>query len=178
MSVLFHTYVYEPWVDERNSGKRVTNLDHPGTQKREYILNPRFITDLVDNTLGSSFKYSDNFGDRRERWSTVICDKTVTQIKSALDSTPHSYAIKLPIYANNDGESANATTTDTTIQWSTIVFADRYNPDPENKCWVVYNKGSFKRVKVLVHLAIEDIVSLVATGTTSATFSTVAEFVV
>ena len=79
----------------------------------------------------------------------------------------------MPIHPNNRIEN---TPVDTTIQWATIAYADRYNPDPENHCWVIYDRGSFKRVEVLVNLAIEDVVDLVRTGTTSTTYSTVEDY--
>ena len=173
MAVLFLAKVYKPWVDERDSGNRVTLLDRPVQYARDFVLNPHFIADLVTHTKGSTFAYSDNFGDRRERHSTIICNKTVSEITAYFDTTPDSNAITLPIYPNNNAEKIPV---DTTIQWSTIAYADRYNPDPEKNCWVIYDRGSFKRVEVLVNLAIEDIVSLVKTGTTSTTYSTVEDY--
>lgn len=173
MAVLFHALVYKPWVDSRDSGKRVTTLDHSTEYKREMILNPYFISELKTHAKGSTFSYSDNFGDRREGPSTIICDHTVAQIKAHADTAANSNFIKLPIYKNNNRLNA---TTDTTINWATIAYADRYNPNPENTCWVIYDRGSFKRVEVLVALAIEDIVRLVASGNTTATFSTTFDF--
>jgi hypothetical protein len=173
MPVLFGTHVYLPWVDARDSSKRVARLDHSPEYKRFFVLNPLFITDLKTHAKGSTFKYSDNFGDRRERWSTVICDHSVAQITTHMDEAAHTNAITLPIHPNNNPEK---TAVDTTIQWRTIAYVDRYNPDPENHCWVIYDKGSFRRVEVLCNLALEDIPDLIKTGTTSTTFSTVPDF--
>jgi hypothetical protein len=173
MAVLFHAQVFKPWVDSRDSGLRVTSLDHPTSYKREFVLNPYFISELKTHTKGSTFHYSDNFGDRREGPSTIICDHTVAQIKAHADTTANSNFIKLPIYINNN---RNNSTVDTTINWATIVYADRYNPNPENTCWVVYDRGSFKRVEVLCNLAIEDVVRLVTGGNTTTTFSTAIDF--
>jgi len=173
MAVLFLAKVYRPWVDERDSGNRVAKKDRVPELSRDFILNPLKISDLLTHTKGSTFKFSDNFGDRRERWSTIICNKTVAQVEAYLDTAPFSNAITLPIHPNNNPEK---TAVNTTIQWAQICYVDRYNPDPENHVWVIYNKGSFKRVEVLCNLALEDVVDLVRGGTTSSTFSTVPDF--
>ena len=171
--ILFEAFVYKPWTDERNSGLRVTNLDHAPQYKRQFVLNPYLISEVTTTTTGTTFKYTDNFGDRREKPSTISCNLTVTQLKSIADTTANSNTIKLPIYKNNNRNNA---TTDTTILWSNIVYCDRYNPAPDNCCWVVYTQGAFKRKEVLVNLAIEDIVRLVKSGNTTRTFSTVHAF--
>jgi hypothetical protein len=171
--ILFLTKVFRPWVDERDSGNRVSKLDYSTEGHRDFVLNPYFITDLLVHASGSTFKYSDNIGDRREKWSNVICDKTVAQIITIADTAAHTNAITLPIHKNNNPEKD---TVDTTIAWATIAYAVRYNPDPEHHCWVVYDRGSFRRVEVLCHLALEDIVDLVRSGTTTSTFSTVPDF--
>jgi hypothetical protein len=173
MAVLFISKVYKPWTDARDSSNRVGALDDSDHGFRSFVLNPYFITDLKTHTNGSTFSYSDNLGDRREKWSTIISDHTVAQVQAHLESSPNSNSITLPIHKNNNPEKE---TTDVTIQWATIAYADRYNPDPENHAWVVYDKGSFKRVEVLVNLAIEDIVDLVRSGSTTTTFSTVPDY--
>ena len=174
--ILFIAKIYQ-WTDERDSGKRITHLDHPTTTPtyhREYVINPHFITDLTTNaTYGSNLKYSDNFLDRREKWSTIICDKTVAQIKTYMDTAANSNTIKLPIHPNNNPDK---TAVDTTIQWANIVYADRYNPNPDNHCWVCYIQGAFKRKEVLVNLAIEDVMRLVKSGNTTTTFTSVHNF--
>ena len=183
MSVLFLAHVYKFWSDSRDSKNRVTTLDHSPQNKRLFVLNPYFISDLKAYTLpsgatGSIFRYSDNIGDRREGPSTIICDKTVSQIIAYADTAPNSTAITLPIYPHAEQWGTPKfplrTPVDTTIRWASIAYADRYNPDPENKSWVVYDRGSFKRVRVLTNLALEDIRDLVTGGSTSSTFSTVA----
>jgi len=173
MAILFLAHVFRPWTDSRDSGNRVVTLDHSPEYKRSFVLNPLKISDLLPHAKGSTFKFSDNFGDRRERYSTIICDKTVAQITAILDTAPFSNAITLPICPNNNHEK---TPVDTVIQWSQICYADRYNPDPENFCWVIFNKGSFKRVEVLCNLAIEDVVDLVRSGSTTTTFSSVSDY--
>jgi hypothetical protein len=174
VAILFKSFLFRPWVDQRDSGRRITSLDHPGTFKREFVINPYFITDLKTHAKGSTFAYSDNIGDRREKWSTVICDKSVAQIQAYLETTPFSHTVTLPIHKNNNPENE---TVDTTIMWSTISYVDRYNPDPENHVWIVYDKGSFKRVEVLCNLALEDVLDLVRYGSTSTTFSTVPDVI-
>jgi hypothetical protein len=176
MSVLFITKVYL-WEDQRDSKNRVSPLDISKHGFREFVLNPYFITDLKTNALGSEFLYSDNIGDRRERWSRIVCDKTVAQIITYSDTAPASTAITLPIYPFNNPWGTPKfplrDTVDTTIGWASIAYVERYNPDPAHKCWVVYDKGSFKRVEVLTNLALEDVPDLVRGGSTSTTFSTV-----
>jgi hypothetical protein len=171
--ILFLAQVYKPWVDQRDSSNRVTTLDHEPEYKREFVLNPHCISDLKVHTKGSTFKFSDNFGDRREKYSIIICNKTKAQIEAIMDTVPFSNAITLPIHKNNNPEKE---TVDTTIQWAQIAYVDRYNPDPENHCWVVYTRGSFKRIEVLCNLSIEDVVDLVRSGTTTTTASTVPDF--
>jgi len=169
--ILFIAKVYKPWTDERDSSKRVASIDGAS---RDYVINPHFMTDITTNTTyGSNLKYSDNFLDRREKWSTMIIDKTPANIKTYMDATPNSNTIKLPIYPNNN---PTKTAVDTTIQWATIVYADRYNPDPDNKCWVCYIQGAFKRREVLTALAIEDVMRLVRSGNTTTTFTSVHNF--
>jgi hypothetical protein len=171
--ILFQCFLFKPWVDARDSGNRVTTLDHATSYKREFVLNPHNISDLKSHAKGSTFKFFDMFSDRRERWSDVICNKTVAQIEAIMDTAPHTNAITLPIHKNNRIENE---TVDTTIQWSQIAYVDRYNLDPEHHVWVVYAKGSFKRVEVLCNLALEDIVDLVRGGTTTTTFSSVSDY--
>jgi hypothetical protein len=171
--ILFLTKVFRPWVDMRDSKWRVSALDNSTEGHRDFVINPYFITDVLTHTKGSTFKMSDNIGDRREKWSTVICDKTPAQLITIADTAAHTNAITLPIHKANDPERD---TVDTTIAWATIAYAVRYNPDPENHCWVIYDRGSFRRVEVLTNLALEDIVDLVRGGSTSTTFSTVPDF--
>lgn len=174
MPILFLAQVYKPWVDFRDSSYRVATIDDSSEGHREFILNPFFITDVTSHTKGSTFLYSDNIGDRRESPSRIICNKTVAQLKTIADSTAHSNAITLPIHIHNNPEKD---TVDTTIPWATIAYAVRYNPDPEHHVWVVYDRGSFKRVEVLCNLALEDVEDKVrGAGTTSTTFSTVEDF--
>lgn len=178
MPVLFLTKVYQ-FEDQRDSSNRVSVLDENTEGHRDMVLNPFFMTDgLVDATYGSSWKYSDNIGDRREKWSRIIIDHTIAEVIAHADTAAHTNAITLPIYphANPWGTPffPLRTTVDTTIPWAAIAYAIRYNPDPQHKCWVVYDKGSFKRVEVLCNLALEDVPDLIrGAGTTSTTFSTV-----
>jgi hypothetical protein len=175
--LLFITKVFV-WEDLRDSSNRVSVLDENTEGHRDFVLNTHFITDLKSHTLGSEFLYSDNIGCRREKYSRVVCDKTVAQIVALMDTTPHTNAITLPIFphANPWGSPffPLRTPVDTTIPWATIAYVVRYNPDPAHKVWVVYDKGSFKRVEVLTDLALEDVPDLIrGGGTTSTTFSTV-----
>lgn len=181
MAILFIAEVYEPWADERDSSNRVSVLDNSKVGRRDFVLNPFFMTDGKVHAKGSTWKYSDNIGDRREKWSDIIINKTIAQIEALVDTAAHTNAITLPIYPHSNPWGTPffplRTPVDTTIPWCTIAYAVRYNPDPENKCWVVYDKGSFKRVEVLCELAIEDVVDLVRqVGTTSTSFSTVPDF--
>ena len=102
----------------------------------------------------------------------------MAEIIAYADTAAHTNAITLPIYPHNDPWGTPyfplRDTVDTTIPWCTISYVQRYNPDPQHKVWVVYDKGSFKRVEVLCDLALEDVPDLVrGAGTTSTTFSTV-----
>jgi hypothetical protein len=175
--ILFHCKVYS-WIDERDSTKRVSKSDHPSSDgtvhHREYVINPNFMTDITTNsTYGSNLKYSDNFYNRREKYSSLIIDKTPAQIKTYMDSTPNSNTIALLIHPNNNPDK---TAVSTTIQWSNIILADRYNPSPDNHCWVKYLQGAFKIKEVLVNQNIEDIVRLVRSGNETATFTSVHNF--
>ena len=175
--LLFKTKVFS-WTDLRDSSNRVSVLDEETEGHRDFVLNTYFITDIKSHTLGSSFVYSDNIGDRREGPSLIVCDKTVAQLNALIDTTPHTNSITLPIYphANPWGTPffPLRDTVDTTILWCTIAYVVRYNPDPVHKVWIVYTKGSFKRVEVLCDLALEDVPDLIrGAGTTSTTFSSV-----
>ena len=169
--ILFIAKVYKPWTDSRDSSKRVMTIDGAS---REYVLNPHFMSDIVTSaTHGSDLKYSDNFLDRREKWSTLTIDKTPANIKTYMDATPNSNTIALKICPNNNPDK---TAVSTTIQWANIVYADRYNPNPGNFCWVTYLSGAFKRKEVLCNQAIEDIMRLVRSGNTTTTFTSVHNF--
>jgi hypothetical protein len=175
--ILFIAKIYS-FIDSRDSGKRISKLDHPNAtdtvHHREMILNPHFISDMTVNaTYGTNLKYSDNFFDKKERYSTVIVDKSISAIKTYTDTAPNSNTIQLPIYPNNNPDK---TAVNTTIQWASIIYADRYNPNPDNKCWVVYLQGAFRRREVLVALAIEDVMRLVKSGNTTSTFTSVHNF--
>ena len=177
MAVPFLCKVYV-WEDIRDSSNRVSVLDENTEGHRDFVLNPYFITDIKAHALGSEFKYSDNIGDRRERYSRVVCDHNVAQLIAHAVEVAHTNAITLPIYphANPWGTPffPLRTPVDITIPWCTIAYVVRYNPDPQHKVWVVYDKGSFKRVEVLTNLALEDVPDLIRlVGTTSTTFSTV-----
>ena len=169
--ILFISKVYKPWTDSRDSSKRVTSLDNAS---REYVLNPHFMTDITTNaTYGSNLKYSDNFLDRREGLSSMIIDKTPAQIVTYANTAANSNTIALQICPNNNPDK---TAVSTTIQWANIVYADRYNPNPGNFCWVVFLEGAFKRKEVLCNQAIEDIMRLVRSGNTTTTFTSVHNF--
>lgn len=173
MAILFLAHVFRPWTDARDSGNRVVTLDHSPEYKRSFVLNPLNISDLKTHAKGSTFKFFDVPTDRRERWSDIICDKTVAEIEAILDTAPHTNSITLPIHKNNRIENE---TVDTTILWDHIAYCDRYNLDPENHSWIIYRKGAFKRVEVLCNLAIEDVISRVRSGSTTTTFSSVSDY--
>lgn len=159
------------WDESRTSGNRKTNLDGAS---REFLLNPHFMTDITTNaTYGSNLKYSDNFLDRREGLSTLIINKTPAQIITYANTAANSNTIALKICPHNNPDN---TAVSTVIQWANIVYANRYNPNPGNFCWVVYLEGAFKRKEVLVNLAIEDVMRLVRSGNTTTTFTSVHNF--
>ena len=168
--ILFIAKVYN-WTDSRDSSKRKVALDGAS---REYVLNPHFMTDITTNaTYGSNLKYSDNFLDRREGLSSMIIDKTPAQIVTYANTAANSNTIALKICPHNNPDK---TAVSTTIQWANIVYADRYNPNPGNFCWVVFLEGAFKRKEVLCNQAIEDIMRLVRSGNTTTTFTSVHNF--
>ena len=166
----FITKVYS-YVDSRHSGKHKTNLDGAS---REMLLNPHFMTDITTNsTYGSNLKYSENFSDRREGLASLIIDKTPAQIVTYANTAANSNTIALKICPHNNPDK---TAVSTTIQWANIVYADRYNPNPGNFCWVVFLEGAFKRKEVLCNQAIEDVMRLVRSGNTTTTFTSVHNF--
>lgn len=157
------------WVDNRDSKLRVPAMDtaHPGY--REYVLNPNRISDLKVHGTGSSFLFSDNHRDRRESNSYIECDLTVAQIITAHDTAFHSRFITLPFCPKND---PTKTPIDTTLDTDDTAYYDRYNPDPDNFVWLIYDRKAFRRVEQLVKYSLEDIPDVALTGTTTSTTTT------
>lgn len=152
------------WSDSRDSTRRVNVMDNG---HRDILVNPNHMSDiLVDPSSASKciLKYWDNHLDRREGYSVIHADNTVASIIAASDTPFDSVMITLPIHRHNNPEEK---TVDTTIPVKCLAYADRYNPDPNNHCWVVYYNAAFKRREVLTHLSIEDIEHTSETGSTT-----------
>lgn len=164
------------WSDQRDSAYRIAPTDKLGY--REILLNPNRISDLVeagDSTIQipkSVFKYFDNPLDRREKWGVVKANIAVSTIINAADTAFASNMITINIHKNNNPDNA---TVATTIPVSCIAYADRYNPDPDNHCWIVYYNAAFKRREVLADLTIEQLEDIAETGATTTSTTTTTE---
>jgi hypothetical protein len=161
------------WVDSRDSRKRAHARDIAFTGYREFLINPNRISDLKDRSTlvlaRSSFLFSDNHRDRRENNSYVECNLTPTQIQTAHDTAFHSKFITLPFCPKNNPLK---TPVDTTLDVEDLAYFDRYNDDPDNFCWLVYNRKAFRRVEQLVAYNIEQVEDIAETGTTTTTTTT------
>jgi hypothetical protein len=155
------------WRDQRDSSNRVAPLDGA---YREFILNTNRISDIIDeSTLAipkSRFNYSDNPADRREGLSMVRVLLSPAQLITLFDTSPFSQAITLRIHKHNNPAKD---TVDTTIGVWSIAYVDRYNPDPDHHVWVIYYKGSFKRMEVLCNHGLEEFIDIIQSGSTSST---------
>lgn len=161
------------WVDQRDSTKRVHKRDIWGDTYREFLLNPNRIVDLKDRSLlqvaKSSFLFSDNHRDRRESNSYLEVNLSPAQIEAAHNTAFFSKFITLPFCPKNNPLK---TPVDTTIDVEDIAYFDRYNDDPDNFVWLVYNKKAFKRVEQLVAYNIEQVEDIAETGATTTTTTT------
>jgi len=163
------------WSDSRDSTRRIAPADVSGS--RQILLNPnRFsdikVRDLTLVTSKSIFKFFDNHLDRREGYSVVKADDPVVSLITAADTAFHSNMITLPIHKNNNPDNA---TVDHTMNVDCIAYADSYNPDPTNHCWVVYYNAAFKRREVLTSYNIDQIADIAETGSTTTTTTSTTE---
>jgi hypothetical protein len=166
------------WIDNRDSKKRVHLRDTWDTGMREFVINPNRISDLKVHydangiADGSQFLFSDNHRDRRESNSFIICNQTVAEIEAAHNTPYFSKFTTLPFFHKNN---PNRVPVDTTLDVEDIAYFDRYNPDPLNYVWLVYNRKAFKRVEQLVNYNLEQVPDVLLTGTTSTTTTTPAD---
>ena len=164
------------WVDSRDSRKRTHARDIWSTGYREFLLNPNRIVDLKDrSTLAvakSSFLFSDNHRDRREGNSYLEVNLSPAQIEAAHNTAFFSKFITLPFCPKNDPDK---TPVDTTTDVEDIAYFDRYNADPDNFVWMVYNRKAFRRVEQLVAYNIEQVEDVAETGATTTTTTSTEE---
>lgn len=174
---IFIANVYS-WSDQRDSAYRIAPADIRKQGYRRIVLNPNRISDLVvgddstDNVPTAWFKYFDNLGDRRERWSFVKAYISVAEIITAADTPYDSAMVTINIHKHNDPTKA---TVATTIPWTCLAYADDYNPLPDEHCWIVYYNSTFRRREVLADLNIDQLEDEAETGTTSTTSTTTTE---
>lgn len=157
------------WVTNRDGNSRVHPRDVWELGYREYLINPNRIVDLKVYGTGSQFLFSDNHRDRRESNSYLRTNSTVAEIITAHDTAYASKFITLPFCPKNDPAR---TPIDTTIDVEDIAYFDRYNDDPDNFVWLVYNRKAFRRVEQLVAYSIEQVEDVAETGTTTTSTST------
>ena len=157
------------WVTNRDGNSRVHPRDVWELGYREYLINPNRIVDLKVYGNGSQFLFSDNHRDRRESNSFLRTNSTVAEIITAHDTAYASKFITLPFCPKNDPAR---TPIDTTIDVEDIAYFDRYNDDPDNFVWLVYNRKAFKRIEQLVAYNIEQVEDVAETGTTTTSTST------
>jgi len=163
---MFVTLQITQWRDNRDSSKRVHPLDVGTLGYREYVINPNRISDLKVHGNGSCFLFSDNHRDRRESNSYIECNNTVAEIETAHNTAFHSKFITFPFCPKND---PTRTPIDTTLDEADCAYFDRYNPNPVDFVWLIYDRKAFRRVEQLVHLSLEDIPDIALTGTTTST---------
>lgn len=157
------------WVTNRDGNSRVHPRDVWELGYREYLINPNRIVDLKVYGTGSQFLFSDNHRDRRESNSYLRTNSTVAEIITAHDTAYASKFITLPFCPKNDPDR---TPVNTTIDVDDIAYFDRYNDDPDNFVWLVYNRKAFKRIEQLVAYNIEQVEDVAETGTTTTSTST------
>ena len=117
------------------------------------------------------FLFSDNHRDRRENNSLIECLHSPAQIQTVHDTAYASQFITFPFYPKND---PTKTPVNTMIDVDDIAYLDAYNPDPDNYCWLIYNRKGFKRVEQLVGYNLNQVEDVAETGTTSTTTTTTA----
>lgn len=154
------------WTDTRDSSHRVTALDG---WNREFVLNAKCISDIVDistatEPIKSRFLYSDNPTDRREGLSVIEALISPARLITLIDTSPASQAVTLGIHKNNNIDKEEI---DTTILVDHVISVDRYNPSPLTHVWLVYTKGSYKRMEVLCGHGLEEFIDIIQTETTT-----------
>lgn len=161
------------WVTNRDGNSRVHPRDIWELGYREYLINPNRIVDMVDTSTlvipSCHFRFSDNHRDRREATSYIECNSSAAQVITAHDTAYASQFITLPFCPKNDPDR---TPVNTTIDVDDIAYFDRYNDDPDNFVWLVYNRKAFKRIEQLVAYNIEQVEDVAETGTTTTSTST------
>lgn len=161
------------WSDERDSCGRIPTVDKNKVGYRTFLLNPNRMTDIKDLSTPqipkASCLFSDNHRDRREQNSFMQLLSSPTEIETAMNTAFASQFITLPFYPRNNPAK---TPIDTMIDVDDIAYFDAYNPDPDNYCWVIYNKKAFRRVEQLVGLNINQAEDIAETGTTTTTTTT------
>lgn len=164
------------WVDVRDSSRRTHPRDIWGLGYREFLLNCNRFSDIKDRSSlvvpKSSFLFSDNHRDRREGNSYIEANSSPAQIITAHDTALHSKMITLPFCPKNDPAK---TPVNVTLDVEDIAYFDRYNDDPDNFVWLVYNRKAFRRVEQLVAYNIEQVEDVLETGTTTTTTTTTEE---
>lgn len=157
------------WVDNRDSKQRTHARDIWELGFREFLINPNRISDMKVHGTGSSFLFSDNHRDRRESNSYIECNQSVAEVQAAHDLPYVSKFVTLPFCPKNN---PLRTPVDTTIDVEDIAYFDRYNDDPDNFVWLVYNRKAWRRVEQLCAISIEQGEDIVETGTTTTTSTT------
>jgi len=170
--MLLLTDIYT-WQDRRDSSSKIPTLDKNKVGYRTFLINPNRISDMKDLSniavTRSSFLFSENHRDRRENNSYIVCGHSPAQIEAVHNTAFASQFITLPFYPKNN---PNKTAVDTTIDVDDIAYFDAYNPDPDNYCWLIYDRKAFRRVEQLVGLSLEQVEDIAETGTTTTTSST------
>ena len=149
---MFYQATITKWESLRDSKGRVSAMD--GSGGREFVINPKRLTEIKTKGTGSSFYFFDNHFDKRENGAYIEATDTVTELQEAYDDELQSKFITLPIYRSNN---PNRATDNVQIEAEMFAYADAYNAD-NDKSWVVYIKDGFKRVQVLVDLSLNDII--------------------
>ena len=161
------------WQDRRDSSSRIPTVDKNQVGYRWFLLNPNRISDMIDiSTLviaKSRFLFSDNHRDRRENNSLIECLHSPAQIEIVHNTAYASQFLTLPFYPKND---PTKTAIDTMIDVDDIAYFDAYNPDPDNYCWLIYDRKAFKRVEQLVGYSLAQVEDVAETGTTSTSTTT------
>ena len=154
------------WTDRRDSSKKETTLDNNHTGYRRFLINPNRISDLKADGTGSMFLFSENHRDRRENNSFMKCTSSVAEIEAAHNTAFASNFITLPFYPKNN---PNKIPIDTTLDVGDVAYFDAYNPDPDNYCWLIYDRKAFRRVEQLVGYNLDQVEDVAETGTTTTT---------
>lgn len=133
-----------------------------GVAYLDYVmLNTNRMSDIKSHDDGSTFKYLQAPDDHRCSYDTIICDKTVNQLRTAHDDNPDSKFGTFSIFPTLDITRVTVDTpVNTDIEWDDICYVYQTPRDRTlGVSHMVYYDKSFKRKTVIIDMDVLDVLT-------------------